>query len=82
MARIPENYYKVFSTHLTLHFSFFKIFFLIFNDENNIPKSEATEKPFVLPCLVSLLKLYFGLPLGLVFQSWVPEHILVDNSLV
>ena len=45
-------------------------------------KAKLLEKPFVLPCLVSLLKLDLGLPPGLVFQSWVPEHILVDNSLV
>ena len=40
------------------------------------------EKPFVLPCLVLLLKLDLGFPPGLAFQSWVPEYILVDNSLV
>lgn len=45
-------------------------------------KAKLLEKPFVLPCLVSLLKLDLGLPPGLALQSWVPEHILVDNSLV
>jgi hypothetical protein len=43
-------------------------------------KAKLLEKPFVLPCLVSLLKLDLDLPPGLAFQSWVPEHILVDNS--
>jgi len=45
-------------------------------------KAKLLEKPFVLPYLVSLLKLDLGLPPGLALQSWVPEHILVDNSLV
>jgi hypothetical protein len=43
-------------------------------------KVKPLENPLALPCLVSLLTLDIGFLPGLVFQSWVSECILVDNS--
>jgi hypothetical protein len=44
-------------------------------------KLRLLEKLFVLPCLVSILKLDLGLPPGLAFQSWISITSLLTTEM-